>query len=128
MEYERQTSAASSDIAQQRFAADVAAQTRYAPNGAGVLLDEMPDLAGSPALADIIGRAGDIHGNLNDIADILARHIDRILGPQPLAGAGACANKVAEPPHEMAQLRDRMANLDTAAYRIRNQVERLARL
>lgn len=106
---------------------NAAAETRYASNGISMVGSLSEDATSSPGLVDIIGRAGDIHGNLTDIADALTLHIDRILGPQA-SGCSVSGDKSAEPPHELGQLRDRIGNLDAAAYRIRNQVERLARL
>lgn len=121
-----------------KMQAEAASQTRYNAEGGAMIGSLSQSLAGgvisgnkvsSPALAEFIGRAGDIHGSLMDIADLLTRHLDRILGPQPLAGESASiSGKIVEQPHEVGQLSERIGNLDRAATRLRHQVERLARL
>ena len=78
-------------------------------------------------LRNAIERASQTHKNLADLHENLNRHLDRILGSRPEKDDERCGTAVG-PDCEMNALRNVLSDLDDVAYRIRNQVERLARL
>jgi len=80
-----------------------------------------------PELRGAIDRASEAHKNLLDLCATLTRHVDRILGPQPECDTLAKVGGVGTD-SEMSGLRNELTGIEETAYRIRNQVERLARL
>ena len=79
-------------------------------------------------LRNAIERATQTHKNLHDLHETLAHHLNRILGTQPEANDAKVGGLVGGLDCEMGSLRSVLSDLDDVAYRIRNQVERLARL
>ena len=80
-----------------------------------------------PELRDAVERASQTHKNLADLHENLNRHLDRILGSRPEKDDERCGTAVG-PDCEMNALRNVLSDLEDVAYRIRTQVERLARL
>lgn len=85
------------------------------------------DAAQPAELRNAIHRASQTHKNLCDLHENLNLHLDRILGSRPGADdEKSIGNGAAD--GEMSALRNVLSDLDDVANRIRNQVERLARL
>lgn len=84
--------------------------------------------AAQPAeLRNAIDRASQTNKNLCDLHENLDRHLDRILGSR--AEVDGERDQVAVSADcDMDALRNVLSDLEDVAYRIRNQVERLARL
>ncbi|WP_053553198.1 hypothetical protein [Sphingopyxis sp. 113P3] len=91
---------------------------------AGVMLGNSTS---TPELRNAIERAHQTHKNLADLHENLNRHLDRILGSRPEKDDELSQVGVG-PDGEMDALRNVLSDIDDVAYRIRYQVERLARL
>lgn len=116
-------------VALDRMAADVL-HRGHVGNSSGSIQSAVLGQINAPLPAELrnaIDRASQTHKNLADLHENLNRHLDRILGSRPENDDERSQVGVG-PDGEMSALRNVLSDIDDIAYRIRNQVERLARL